>query len=212
MKSPDRCEVVAGVLVGGRSTRMGRDKAGIAHPQGGTLVEHVVAVARRVASDVVLLGSSTTLPATLRHLRVLADAEANGGPLAGLCSALTQFPSGWLLLLSCDLPLLREGVLLRLLAARSEAVDAVAMIHKSHPLTYHTCCAVYHARVLPAARRELTGGRRSLQTVLRSVRVAAIAADADEARQLTNVNTPADLARLEQLVRSRPADSAPFPS
>jgi len=42
------------------------------------------------------------------------------------------------------------------------------------------------------------------------VRVAAIAADLEEARQLMNVNTPADLARLKQLARSRPADSAPF--
>jgi len=189
---------------------MGRDKAGIAHPLGGTLVEHVVAVARRVASEVVLLGSCSMLPPAVRDLRVLADAEANGGPLAGLCSALTQFPSGWVLLLSCDLPLLREGVLLRLLAARSEGVDAVAMIYEGHPPTYHECCALYHARVLPVVRRVLTSGTRSLQEVLRSVRVAAIAADLEEARQLMNVNTPADLARLKQLARSRPADSAPF--
>ena len=56
--SDDRGEVVcvAGVLIGGRSLRMGRPKALLPHAEGGTMVEHAVRVARRVAVEVFLLG------------------------------------------------------------------------------------------------------------------------------------------------------------
>lgn len=189
-------DIFCGVLAGGRSTRMGRDKATLPRPGGGTFLEHVVRVARSVAADIVLLGSPARVPESLRSLRALADAQPQRGPVAGLCSALAAAESRWVLLLSCDLPLLTPGTLERLLARRARDADAVAFTHDADPTLFHACCALYHPRLLPAARGELLGEHASLQGVLRGARVAALAPDAAERRSLLNVNSPEELAAL----------------
>ena len=192
-------DVMAGVLVGGRSLRMGCAKALLPHPQARTFVEHVVGVARRIVPDVVLLGSLSPLPPALRGLPVFPDARPHGGPLAGLCSALSAASGRWVLLLACDLGRLGPEVLLRLLRLLPQATpqtDAVAYARDGGAAVYEACCALYHPRILPAARRELLDGRASLQALLGAVRVRALVPDGGEARQLSNVNTPEDLARL----------------
>lgn len=129
-KSP----LIAGILVGGASRRMGRPKALLPHPSGGTFVEHVAAVAARAASEVVLLGRPPwPLPDALRGLRLLPDVEiaAGAGPLAGLGSLLRHAPQGWTLLLSCDLPHLEMGAIAALTAAIRDDVDAVAFFEPS---------------------------------------------------------------------------------
>jgi molybdopterin-guanine dinucleotide biosynthesis protein A len=197
MRTHSPADVTIAVLVGGQSTRMGRDKAGICHPLSGTYVEHVVSVAQRVASEVVLLGPSVSRPHALRYLPIWPDSVPGAGPLAGLCSALTRSRARWVLLLSCDLPLLDEGVLSRLLAARTETVDAIAFQCHSCPPAHHTCCTLYHQRLLPVVHRELLRGKRSLQAVLRCARLVSLPPNEREAQQLTNVNTREELARVQ---------------
>jgi molybdopterin-guanine dinucleotide biosynthesis protein A len=175
---------------------MGHAKALLPHPYAQTFVEYVVGVAQRVVPDVVLLGTLDPLPPALRSLPSLPDAEPQRGPLVGLCTALRAVADRWVLLLACDLGWLGPEALLRLLRLATPETDAVAFTQCCNAIVYHTCCALYHPRVLPAAAHELTHGGASLQAVLRAVRVRAIVPDADAAQQLANVNTPVDLANL----------------
>jgi molybdopterin-guanine dinucleotide biosynthesis protein A len=192
-----RC--VAGVLVGGLSTRMGRPKATLPHPEGGTLVEHVVGVVRQHGGwidEVVLLGRCAELPHSLSAVRVLDDVCSNGGPLAGLCSLLEYARDTWALLLACDMPRLRGPLLERLHGPAGAEHDAVLFRRPDRPGTFHTCCALYHPRVLPAAQRELRHGRGRLQSALTAGRMKALNPTAAEEQMLINLNTPADYARL----------------
>jgi hypothetical protein len=59
---------VAGVLAGGHSRRMGQPKALLALPDGRHLIEHVIGVASEVTRDVVILGRSIVLPASLARM------------------------------------------------------------------------------------------------------------------------------------------------
>jgi molybdopterin-guanine dinucleotide biosynthesis protein A len=186
---------VAGVLVGGRSRRMGCSKALLALPDGRTLVEHVAGVASEVAQEVVILGRLDSIPAALARYPILPDAKPNGGPLAGLCSLLVYARERWALLLACDMPLLTTGVVERIRAQAGPDTDAVAFWQDDRRQVYHACCAFYHPRILPEASDELTAGKGSLQNLLRRVRVAALVPEAEETCQLANVNTPEDLAR-----------------
>ncbi|MGE0761350.1 MAG: molybdenum cofactor guanylyltransferase, partial [Pirellulaceae bacterium] len=196
-------DIVAGVLVGGQSRRMGRPKLLLPHPFASSFVEHIVAEARQVVSEVFLLGSHVSLPASLRGVPQLPDVRENGGPLAGLCSLLEVASNRRVLLLACDLPLLDASVLRRLIARAGPEGGAVAFAHKGSAASaagviakWHTCCALYHPRILPIAQRELLHGRSSLQRVLRSVRVTTLQPDADIERLMNNVNTPNELANL----------------
>ena len=191
----------AGILVGGRSRRMGRAKALLPLPGGTTLIEHVAGVASQVAQDVVILGQLTALPAPLTHLPVLPDAEPDRGPLAGLCSLLEYARARWGLLLACDMPCLAPAVIHRILAAARSDVDAVAFLRDNPAEPYHACCALYHPRILPEALSELAEGRASLQGLLARVRVAALRPDPQQTPLLMNVNTPQDHARALRHLR-----------
>ncbi|UCF36115.1 MAG: molybdenum cofactor guanylyltransferase, partial [Acidobacteriota bacterium] len=98
----------------------------------------------------------------------------------------------WVGLLACDLPFLKPAAFGRLLEHVSEEVDAVAYFSDPGAETYHSCCALYHSRVLSIAEGELARGCR-LQEVLRRVRLAALRPSKDEERQLKNVNFPSDM-------------------
>jgi molybdopterin-guanine dinucleotide biosynthesis protein A len=198
--NPIATPCVAGVLVGGGSRRMGRPKALLPMPGSRTMVEHAVAVAAEVTDQIVILGHSDILPASLSECEVLSDARPGAGPLAGLCSLLEHAGQRWALLLACDMPLIGATVLQPLLAHADESVDAVVFARDAH--RDHTCCALYHPRILSTALHELTEGEARLQNVLDQVRTTRLEPTTDEARQLTNVNTPEELEEAIGKVRS----------
>ncbi|UCF34981.1 MAG: molybdenum cofactor guanylyltransferase [Phycisphaerales bacterium] len=187
---------VAGLLVGGRSRRMGQNKALLTLPDGRILIEHVVDVASNAAQRVVILGECEALPRSLSDLPMLPDAKRSGGPLAGLCSLLEHAGDTWALLLGCDMPYLAADVIHCLLAQASANVNAVAFWHDEERETYHACCALYHPRILAFARTALMQGKGSLRSLLARVRVASLKPDPSQSRMLTNVNMPEDHERV----------------
>ena len=199
MKRADDVRCVAGILVGGRSARMGRPKATLPLPDGRWLVEHVAGVTRQTGrwiDEIVIVGQCEGLPASLADARRLADAEPGAGPLAGLCSLLEYAGLRWSLLLACDMPLLEPKLLERLCTAASPKYDAVAFRLTDQPKSWHACCALYHPRLLPVAVQELRQSSRSLQNLLATARVAALDPVSGEQRMLMNLNTPEDYDRL----------------
>jgi len=171
---------------------MGSPKALLPHPNGGTFIEYITKVAASVSEHVLLLGSSGKLPSSLDGIPRLPDTRPNAGPLAGLCALLEHAGDGWTLLLACDLPFVTKGTLERLVSCATADVDAVAFQQRRTPAVYHVCCALYHARVLPEAQRELFHGRGRPQALLGCVRLAALQPSEQEERQLMNVNTQAE--------------------
>ena len=193
--------IVAGVLIGGRSRRMGRDKALLHMPDGRSFTEHVVAVTREVADETVLLGTVGRLPDALACVPVLRDTVPDAGPLEGLCNLLERASTGWGLLAACDMPNLDADILRKLVRQRDEGmdggdVDVVAFTHDEAWGSVHACCALYHSRTLQAAREELANGKGSLQRMLSGLRVRRLKPDSRERSVLANVNTAADYARL----------------
>src|SRR2546430_16784821 len=101
------------VLVGGNSSRMGRDKAGLL-VHGSTLAEHVAAAVAEAAGSATLIGP----PERYGHLGipVLPDLRPGSGPLGGILTALTASPAEWDLGAACDLSALDAAVLKELVA------------------------------------------------------------------------------------------------
>src|SRR5271163_1224329 len=89
------------VLAGGRSTRMGRDKALL--PLGdSTLLDHVAQCVRQAAGNVTIIGPPDRY-ASLGY-PVTADLVTNCGPLGGLYTALSITETDWNLMVACDMP------------------------------------------------------------------------------------------------------------
>ena len=177
------------VLAGGASRRMGRPKGELAFA-GGTLLTRVVAAARQVADQVILVGAGEA--AARLGLRAVDDLERGAGPLSGLAGGLTVCPAGYHALLACDMPFL-EPDLLRRMEQLAGGADAVVPRTEAgiHPL-----CALYRRECLDPARACLAEGQRRMEDLLRRVRVRTVGPDevhpARLARAVMNVNTPED--------------------
>ncbi len=76
------------VLCGGRSSRMGRDKAGLAHSNGGTFLEHSVDRLRAVCHDVCISGSSERANESGDEVVRIPDPVAHRGPIVGVAESL----------------------------------------------------------------------------------------------------------------------------
>ncbi len=72
------------VLCGGKSSRMGRDKAALAHPSGQTFLSHAIKRLANVCDAVVVSGDSTVAHA----VPTIVDPVAHRGPATGIAAAL----------------------------------------------------------------------------------------------------------------------------
>ena len=172
------------VLAGGRSARMGRDKALLPF-RGCTLIEHVAAEVKNITKQVSLVGD-------IRRYRnfsypVVEDIFPGKGPLAGIHAALAASAADWNLIVACDMPEVTFGFLGRLLeragAGCADAVLPVGSSGRAEPL-----CAAYHRRSLDAITRALTRGVRKVSDGLVELHVDFW--PVADARFFRNLNTP----------------------
>ena len=174
------------VLVGGRSSRMGRDKALIPWA-GQTLAQRAASVLAEVTHPVILIGS----PKRYHQLgyAVQPDLFDQCGPAGGIATALRISTTDWNLVAACDMPGLTAAALQMLLdKCDSTAMDCIVAAGETglEPL-----CAVYHRRCLRVFERSLEEGRFRMREIVAGLRLETVA-QIDPA-VFRNLNTPGDL-------------------
>jgi len=175
------------VLTGGRSTRMGRDKASLTY-EGRTQLERAMAL---LAPHVVRAYVSVRADQRAEPLRArfaqIADTKENLGPIAGLLAAQAVHPEGAWLVLACDLPLLDDATLRQLLRSRSPQRTATAF-RSSHDGLPEPLCAIYEPSSREPLRAFLAAGRDCPRRFLLSTDTLLV--DEPNPAALDNVNTP----------------------
>lgn len=184
------------LLAGGRSRRMGRDKA-FAEFAGQTLIERLRDLVAPGFAHVCVVTKETARYRDL-GLPVIADVRPEDSPTVGVYSAVLASPTPRVLCLGVDLPFVTRGLLERL-AALSEPYEAFVPRDGSglQPL-----CAVYGRQTLPALELMLDQDERRLDRVFERVRTGYLDVrrmDLGDPNVLfVNVNTPADLAQARR--------------
>lgn len=167
------------VLAGGRSSRMGRDKA-LLPWQGRPLIEHQIALLRATGVDTVRVSGDRP------DYQGIADPAIHAGPLSGIAGIAAASSDGELLIIPVDMPRLQPSLLRRLL---TEAT--------------HAGCAHFTGYVLPMRLRLNATCRtalaelmavdddraRSLHALQQRVGVSHIALSAAEVELLVDCNT-----------------------
>ncbi len=182
----------AAVLCGGKSRRMGRDKALL--PLGDTtFLAHALETVRDFPE--VLLSAAQEGDYSDFGVPVVADGWPDTGPLGGICSVLTACRSEAMLCLSCDMPQV-TGEFCHYLCGLLDGYDAV--VPTTADGRVHPLCAVYHCRALPTLQEHLKRGDLRLQSALSDLQVLYV--DVKETtftdKLLRNINTPQEYAAL----------------
>lgn len=163
------------ILAGGLSSRMGRDKARL-RLRGQSLLSRVRTVAAQARWPV-------------RVIR--RDLVPRCGPLGGVCTALKTTRAEVVLFLACDMPFITAeliGKLVKLRQTRNLAVFTLGGQGPGFPF-------LLRRAALPRVEEQIAAGEFSLQSLAAKCRARMIRAPGG-ARSLFNVNTPADLKRM----------------
>src|SRR6478735_12437675 len=107
------------VLAGGRSSRMGRDKAALVHFDGRTLARRCCDLLRDAGCELVAISlrADQEIPAGLADVEIVRDPEgASQGPMAGIIAGMRLRPDADWLVVACDLPRLDLETLAHLIA------------------------------------------------------------------------------------------------
>lgn len=182
------------VLAGGRSERMGTDKAGIRF-EGVTLLDRAVALLLAVVADVWVAVRADQLDDPVRTAYKLVADQQNGiGPGAGLLAAHAHYPESAWLVIACDMPLLDAGTLAELVAARDPESPATAWTVSTDGLP-EPLCAIYEPVTLAAFRSHVAaGGRPGLRAWLQAYPPKLLTASAKH--EFISANTREELKSL----------------
>jgi molybdenum cofactor guanylyltransferase len=186
--------ISAAILAGGRSSRMGRDKAFLpSPPDGATLIARQAALLRSLGIDDLLISGRAEVDYGLPEACVVLDAVPDAGPLAGLAALLNAARRPWVLVIAVDLPHLTSTYLGKILNAGNGCRGVVP----HGPNGYEPLVALYPQSLLTEFESALAAGRRSLQPLIQTAVAAgnlqAIPIEADEHVLFTNWNTPTDV-------------------
>ena len=177
------------VLAGGRSSRMGTDKAALPY-RGRTQLERAMElIAPHVQRAFVSVRRDQRDEPLRARFPQIQDLREDVGPIAGLLAAQAQHPDAAWLVLACDLPLLDEATLAHLLAARDEAGLATAY-RSSHDGLPEPLCALYEPRSREALADFVSKGRHCPRKFLLQAGARLVAEP--NPRALDNINTPTE--------------------
>jgi molybdopterin-guanine dinucleotide biosynthesis protein A len=191
------------VLAGGRSSRMGRDKAALTY--GGETPQLARAMAligqHVVRAFVSVRADQTDDPLRARYAQIV-DTLHDIGPIAGLLAAQAAYPQAAWLVLACDLPLLDERTLTHLLRSRDQRRTATAY-RSSHDGLPEPLCAIYEPASAAQLDAHFAGGIICPRKFLKQADTLLI--DEPDPHALDNINTPADYGSAMEQVGKQPA-------
>lgn len=183
--------VWACVLIGGRSSRMGRAKHLLADSRGRTWLENTVAVLAPRVERVVLSGSGL-VPEGLQGLTRIADVPGVAGPLAGILAAMRWQPEVSWLLVACDMPSLCPEALTWLLDSRQPGRWATVP-RRSEGSRVEPLLALYDRRCQAIFEEVLATGSLKIGDAARHEKIATPVIPEQLVRAWNNVNTPEEL-------------------
>jgi len=189
------------ILAGGRSSRMGEDKAAL--QLGGTsLLDRTTALLQDAGANLVLVSGRPQLTDGF------ADLYPNCGPPGAVLSTLhwlrTQhgLDGSLLLFLPVDMPLLTTAALLDLIEA-SRSVRACHYERQVFPCTMKATESLYAHLQQEFLLGQEPGGRRSMKAILAWQDARILPVDDALEAQFLNANTPEDWAQVQKLWHQR---------
>lgn len=186
------------ILAGGKSRRMGADKAFLEVGRE-EMIRRVAVEMMKVFDEVLICGGGEETGRRL-GLRVLTDRVQGVGPLSGIHAALHGAIHQKCLVAACDMPFVNAD-LARFMIRQAEGYDVAVPRHGVH---LQPLFAVYSKSCIPVIEKFLLGARYKIVDFYPLVRVNYVNEDllralSDIDIAFFNVNTPADLNKARQM-------------
>jgi molybdopterin-guanine dinucleotide biosynthesis protein A len=190
-------DLSASILAGGKSTRMGTDKA-LVLLDGRTLLSRMLDLARQLTSNVHIIGDPGKFAP---FSSTIEDIFPGCGPLGGIHAALRSSLTDLNVILAVDVPFV-SLTLLDYLISRATSSDANVTVARAAG-GFQPLCAVYRRSFADAAENALRARHYKIDTLFaptttQVIEEAELEASGFSPRIFRNLNTPEDLAEARE--------------
>jgi molybdenum cofactor guanylyltransferase len=197
--------IIAIVLAGGRSSRMGTDKA-LLEIEGLSLLTRVCNIAGKIAAKTYVITPRTEkyrslLPqdCVLIKETIVEGENRSNSPLIGFYLALNyleekNLTADWILLLACDLPCLDDRELLRWRQLLTAIDTSIMAFLSKNSKGWEALCGFYRPSCKVSLEAYIDSNRRSFQGWLKDLVIEELVVRDD--RVFFNCNTPEDFMKI----------------
>jgi molybdopterin-guanine dinucleotide biosynthesis protein A len=162
-------DVAGFILAGGKSTRMGMDKAFVGF-DGCTLLARALDLVRSVTSKVRIVGAQEKFSG---FAPVVEDIFRDRGPLGGIHAALRSSVTELNLMLAVDMPFV-DSAFLQYLISEARAAGGASVIVPHSDERWQPLCAVYRRSFADAAEMSLLAGRNKIDLLFEEAETRVI--------------------------------------
>lgn len=192
------------IIAGGKSRRMGRDKAFV-QLGGQTLIERVIAASAKLGQTETILIANQPEDYRQFGLPIYRDILPDKGSLGGIYTALMKAKTDWVLALACDMPFINPDLLRFMIERMDDDIDIVVPRVNGYPQGLH---ALYRKTCIAPIERQLAANRLKIIRFYDSMRLRALdesdyAAFDRDGRCFANLNTPAQLAEAAAFLKEQ---------
>ncbi len=179
------------ILAGGKSSRMGRDKA-LLKFKGKTFVQILYDNLKHICSEVII--SSNNPEVAISGTKTIADEYKEIGPMGGLYTCLKHSKTNYNIVVSVDTPFISAKLLSALLEkSQNYDISIIEHLNKTHPLI-----GVYHKDVLKILESEIKSKKYKVMTFLKKTKFQIINIDKIYKNELLNINNQEDYNSLTE--------------
>ena len=175
------------LLAGGKSSRMGRDKALVSFRDSSSLAQYQYSKLERIFKNVYISAKEKKFDFPCS---VILDKDKRSSPLVAIVSALEELEVNEVFILSVDLPFVNEiaihKILDKYMGLKSKPYALLAESHNGlEPL-----CGIYSSKILPYAKNMLQLNQHRLKSLIQKLETQTIYFE--EGMNFLNINTPQD--------------------
>ena len=192
-------DVTGVVLAGGRSRRMGFNKAE-ADMQGESMLMRMTDKLKEITPTILISSGTVSYPNI--SLPQIPDEYPQCGPLGGIYSVLKASNTSLNLVVSCDIPLVSIDLLEHIVAKakKSNALITLPIDYDGH---LQMICAVYHKDVLPILRQQIDAHLFKMKSLVDLVATEYVEISKEhpfyQENAFMNVNNPTNLEEARKL-------------
>lgn len=191
------------VLAGGKSRRLGRDKAQEVIA-GERMIDRIIRILRSCADEIIVVVADKQRGRDLRlpgYVNIATDIYPNTGSLGGIYSGLNTATNDWCFVAACDMPFLNHALVDYLISYR-KGFDAVIPILDGRPEPLH---ALYSKSCVLAIQKQLLANDFKIARFFPMQKVCFVEEEKirikdPELRSFLNINTQEDLDKIQILL------------
>jgi molybdopterin-guanine dinucleotide biosynthesis protein A len=181
-------EVSCIILAGGKSLRVGKDKAFL-RLNNQPLINHVFNHMKTIFSEIMVVVKNEEqkrrMEKVLKNVKIVEDRNKISSPIAGIKEGVKHSKNDYVFVVACDMPFLDEKTVKRLLSEMKEGVECVVYSREN---SYEPLCAVYKKEVFTECDL-----KDSLHSLINRIENKILILVNKEKLNFFNINTEEDL-------------------